>query len=55
MRVQDQLADLQATEARINEAVATWRTMSDSAPQEGEFCPLIERGVINPLSPNTPG
>ena len=42
MRVQDQLADLQATEARISEAVAAWRTMSDSAPQEGEFCPLIE-------------
>lgn len=42
-RVQTQIADLQATEARMTEAVNLWRTMDEPVPRDGEFCPLIER------------
>lgn len=42
-RVRTQVAELQATEARMSEAVELWRTMDEPVPRNGEFCPLIER------------
>ncbi len=42
-RVQTQIAELQATEARMTKAVRLWRTMDEPVPQDGEYCPLIER------------
>ncbi len=53
--VQEQIAELQAKKARISEAVAEWRKMSNPVTQEGEFCPLIERvEVTNCREPTAP-
>ena len=53
--VQEQIADLLATESRINEAVEAWRDMNTVTRQNGEFCPLIERvDVANCHEPSAP-
>lgn len=43
LHIQQQIADLHATEARIIDAIAGWRDTGSPAPQDGEYCPLIER------------
>lgn len=41
--IRDQIDELQATEARITNALGIWAEMNDPAPVDGELCPLIER------------
>ena len=41
--VREQITQLEATESRIEEALATWKRTGDQAPGPGEVCPLIER------------
>ena len=43
LRIQEQIVELHATEARISDAIASWQKVGSSTPQDGEFCPLIER------------
>lgn len=43
--VQEQLAQLHETEARISQALTAWEDMEDSRPTDGELCPLIDRVV----------
>lgn len=38
-----QLKELHETELRISKALQEWQDMSDTRPEAGEYCPLIER------------
>ena len=42
-RARERIAELTATEERINEAIVAWRSMGDLSPMDGELCPLVER------------
>lgn len=55
LHIQEQIVELHATEARISDAIATWRRVGSPTPQDGEFCPLIERvEVANCREPSAP-
>ncbi|MFQ6004174.1 MAG: MerR family transcriptional regulator [Woeseia sp.] len=46
VRIRRQIADLQATENRIMLALTSWRIVGDRMPEQGEYCPLIERAEV---------
>jgi MerR family transcriptional regulator, Zn(II)-responsive regulator of zntA len=50
--LQEKIAELEATEEHIQQALATWQDISDLTPALGELCPLIERAraVDTPLN-----
>lgn len=50
-RIRKRLAELQATEARIVRALASWEEMKDDVPGGGELCPLIERATSDGHTP----
>lgn len=53
--IQEQIVELHATEARISDAIESWRKVGSPTPQDGEFCPLIERvEVANCREPSAP-
>lgn len=41
--VREKLAELQATEARIRQAIDAWEEMHDEPATNGELCPLVEQ------------
>lgn len=43
LRIQEQIVELRAAEARISDAIASWHKLGSPSPQDGEFCPLIEQ------------
>ncbi|NIO39364.1 MAG: MerR family DNA-binding protein [Burkholderiales bacterium] len=46
--IRARIADLRVFEARISNALASWKDVGDQARQKGELCPLIERvGMLN--------
>lgn len=45
--LQEKIAELEATEKRIQRALETWQDLSDLTPALGELCPLIERARLN--------
>lgn len=41
--IRNQIAELEAKEARICHVISTWDTFDEPTPVDGELCPLIER------------
>ncbi len=46
VRIRNQIADLQATESRIKQALASWSIVGDQVSEQDEYCRLIERAAV---------